>query len=59
MKIKELNRRIFHNSSHINQTDYLTIIENCYSKLSGHKDRENKMRICVSKWQQLHEHLGS
>jgi len=59
MKIKELNRKIFHNSSQISQSDYLNIIENCYSQVSGHKDRDNRMKVCVEKWQQLYNYLGS
>lgn len=59
MKIKELNRRIFHNSSQVSQADYLAIVEDCYSRVAAQRDREDRMRACVGKWQRLYGHLGS
>lgn len=34
MKIYELNRKIFHNSSQINQQDYLQIVNDCYGRVA-------------------------
>ena len=33
MKIKELNRKILHNSGQIGEADYLKIVEECYQRV--------------------------
>jgi hypothetical protein len=30
MKIKELNKKIFHNAAQLNREDYLTALSHCY-----------------------------
>lgn len=62
MKIRELNRKIFHNASQVTENDYLQMVTHCYQlgegKGSNH-EREARMETCVQKWRTVYEYLDS
>jgi len=47
MQVRELNRKIFHNSSRLTTADHLNIVNHCY-QLSG--SDPSKMQTCMKKW---------
>ena len=60
MKVKELNKKIFHNCSQINREDYLQMLVFCYQKtLNASTNREQRLDTCMSKWKNTYNYLDS
>ena len=56
MQVKELNRKILHNSSIITPSEYTNLVTHCY-QVTG-KDA-SKMEVCMKKWKEVYVYLGS
>jgi hypothetical protein len=60
MKIKELNKKIFHNAAQLNREDYLTALSYCYEhNQNASSNRQQRMDTCMQKWKNLYAHLDS
>jgi ketol-acid reductoisomerase len=60
MKVKELNKKIFHNSSQLSREDYLQMLSFCYERNVGSGlQREQAMDTCMQKWKAIYNYMDS
>ena len=56
MQVKELNRKILHNSSIITPSEHTSLVTHCY-QVAGND--ASKMEACMKKWKEVYDYLGS
>jgi anaerobic ribonucleoside-triphosphate reductase len=59
MKIRELNRKIFHNASRTSQSDEVDMVSYCYEQVGESKERDREMEVCLGKWRATFRYLDS
>lgn len=60
MKIKELNRRIFHEVSEVTDTDHIDSLSACYELVrSTGAERIKQMDVCMQKWNRAFQFVDS